>query len=170
MFIPFENMPDHARLWVYQASRNLSETEEKAIFQLGQVFMSKWSTHGQPLNASLKIFYHRFIIIAVDEQHTQASGCSIDSSVAFIKEVEEKFNTPGQPLQLFDRTLVAFKNEDEVTTLSLNEAKKQIADGKIPAEALTFNNLIQTKAQLDTAWISPVKNSWLGKYLQQQNA
>jgi hypothetical protein len=170
MFIPFENMPDHARLWIYQANRNLSEVEEKAVFQLGQVFISRWSTHGQPLNASLKIYYQRFIIIAVDEQHTQASGCSVDSSVAFVKEIENKFNTPGQPLHLFDRTLVAFKGEDGIRMLSLAEAKKQIAEGSIPAEAPTFNNLINTKAQLDTDWIIPVKNPWLGKYLQQQNA
>ena len=170
MFVPFENMPDQARLWIYQASRNLSEVEEKAIFQLGQVFLSRWSTHGKPLNASLKIYYHRFIIVAVDEQHNPASGCSIDSSVAFIKEMEQKFNTPGQPLSLFDRTLVAFKQGDSTHTLSMNEAKKQIIEGGIPEDALTFNNLVYTKAQLETAWIIPVKKSWLGKYLQERYA
>ena len=170
MFIPFEDMPDYARLWIYQADRNLSEVEEKAIYQLGQVFMSRWSTHGQPLKASLQLLHHRFIIIAVDEHHVQASGCSIDSSVAFVKEIEEKFNTPGQPLRLFDRTFIPFKNADDVFTLPMNEAKKQIADGTLPADAFTFNNLINTKAQLHTEWIISVKKSWLGKYLQQQNA
>lgn len=170
MFIPFENMPDHSRLWIYQGSRNLSETEEKAIVQLGQVFLSRWSTHGKPLNASLQIYHYRFIIIAVDEQQTQASGCSIDSSVAFIKEIEEKFNTPGQPLSLFDRSLVAFKQGEDVYTLPMNEAKKQISEGNISAEALTFNNLVPTKAQLETEWVIPVKKSWLGKYLQERYA
>ena len=169
MFIPFENMPEHARLWIYQANRNLSEVEEKAIFQLGQVFMSRWSTHGKPLNASLQIYFQRFIVIAVDEQHNPASGCSIDSSVAFIKEVENKFNAPGQPLSLFERTEVAFKQEDSVYTLPLPEAKKQIAEGTISEGVLTFNNLVNTKAQLNSDWVIPVKNSWLRKYLQKQN-
>lgn len=170
MFVPFENMPDHARLWIYQASRNLSDVEEKAIFQLGQVFLSRWATHGKPLEASLKIYHHRFIVVAVDEQQNQASGCSIDSSVAFVKEIEQKFNTPGQPLSLFDRTLIAFRQGDDVYTLPMNEAKKQIAEGAIPEDALTFNNLVSTKAQLETAWVVPVKKSWLGKYLQERYA
>ncbi len=170
MFIPFENMPDHARVWVYQASRDFSEVEEKAIYHLGEVFISRWSTHGKPLNASLKIFYQRFIILAVDEQHNPASGCSIDSSVAFIKEIEEKFDTPGLPLRLFDRMQVAFMQNDSVYTFPLSEAKQQLAEGMIPDAVFTFNNLVNTKAQLDTDWIIPVKTSWLGKYLQEQNA
>lgn len=118
----------------------------------------------------MQILHHRFIILAVDEQQTQASGCSIDSSVAFVKEVEEKFSTPGQPLSLFDRSLVAFKQEDGIYTLPLNEAKKQIAEGIITANVLTFNNLVPTKAQLETDWVIPVKKSWLGKYLQEKYA
>lgn len=170
MLVPFENMPDHARLWIYQASRDLSEVEEKAIIQLGEVFLSRWSTHGKPLNAALKISYHRFIILAVDEQYNQASGCSIDSSVAFIKEIEEKFNTPGQPLNLFDRTLVPFKEGDNVYTIPMNEAKKQISEGNISENSVTFNNLVPTKAHLETDWIIPVRKSWLGKYFQERYA
>ncbi len=36
MYIPFEEMPAHARVWIYQASRALSATEEAYALQLGQ--------------------------------------------------------------------------------------------------------------------------------------
>jgi len=166
MYIPFEEMPAHARIWIYQASRPLGQAEETYVTELGKKFTSSWAAHGKPLQSSVKVFHQRFLVIAVDESYNQASGCSIDASVALVKELEEKFSTSQEQFSFFDRTKVAFLHNDEVFVESTTQLKQQVAQGKIRPETLTFNNLVHNKAQFDKEWIVPAKDSWLSRYFK----
>src|SRR5690606_37545073 len=83
-----KHMPDHARLWVYKAPRDLGQAEQKLVREKGQAFTGSWAAHGQPLDACVDVLAGRFVVVAVDEEQAMASGCSIDRSVAFIKELE----------------------------------------------------------------------------------
>jgi hypothetical protein len=38
-------------------------------------------------------------------------------------------------------------------------------NGFISGDSLYFNNLVQTKEELENSWIIPVKDSWLAKRL-----
>lgn len=166
MYIPFEDMPAQARIWIYQASRPLSQAEENYAQQLGQQFTSAWSAHGHALRASVKIFHHRFLMVAVDETYQAASGCSIDASVALVKELEEKFATERDSFSFFDRSKVAFLHQGEVFVESTAHLKQQVAEGKIKPETLTFNNLVSNKEQFEKEWIVPAKDSWLARYFK----
>lgn len=170
MYVPFESIPNHARVWIYQANRRLSSDEAQQVQQGGQSFVEQWAAHGQDLRATIAVFHHHFVVVALDEQHHAASGCSIDSSVGFIRSIEEAFTKSGQPINFFDRTLVAFYPSDAVTLVPLTEAKKQIADGRISPEIRTFNNLVGTKGELEDRWLTPVKVSWLSRYLPKVQA
>ena len=164
MYLPFEEMPDHARIWIYQADRALSTAEEAYALQLGQVFTSKWTAHGKELKSSFKIFHHQFLVISVDESYNQASGCSIDSSVALIKELEVKLSTAQLPISFFDRTKVAFIHDDQIFTEPVQKLKDHIIKGNITSETLTFNNLVSNKQQFDNEWVMPAGSSWLSRY------
>lgn len=164
MYIPFEEMPGHARVWIYQADRPLSQAEEDYALQISQIFISKWAAHGKDLKSSVKIFHHQFLVIAVDETYNQASGCSIDASVSLVKELEQKFSTVQQAFSFFDRTKVAFVCDDQVFLESTKSVKEHIAEGNIKPETLTFNNLVNNKEQFEREWIVPAKDSWLARY------
>ncbi len=166
MYIPFEDMPARARLWIYQATRPLSAAEVTYTMQLGQKFASSWAAHGKPLQASVKVFHQRFLVIAVDEDYNQASGCSIDASVALVKELEEKFATARERFSFFDRTKVAFLHQDEVFVASTAQLKQQVSEGKIKPDTLTFNNLVSNKAQFEKEWVVPVRDSWISRYFK----
>ncbi len=103
MFIPFEKLPPHSRIWVYQSDRPFSVDEEKVISGSLITFCSQWEAHGSPLQTSFKIEYHQFVILAVDESSAGASGCSIDGSVRVLKELGNHLS-----IDFFDRSLVAF--------------------------------------------------------------
>lgn len=166
MYIPFEEMPAQARIWIYQASRPLSQVEETYAMELGKKFTTSWAAHGNPLQSSVKVFHQRFLVIAVDEAFNQASGCSIDASVALVKELEEKFNTSQEQFSFFDRSKVAFLHQDEIFVESTSQLKQQVAQGKIKPDTLTFNNVVNSKAQFDKEWIVPAKDSWLARYFK----
>lgn len=161
MFIDFETLPETARVWVYASARPFSTDEEQAILRETETFLHTWTAHQQALKAACLIDYSQFLILAVDEHHTQASGCSIDKSVHFVKGLEEKFS-----LSLFDRTQQAFLINDAVVMIPLKELKQAIAEGKITRETLAFNLTLTTAAQFQNQWLLPAGETWLARYFQ----
>jgi hypothetical protein len=155
-----KNMPENARVWVYQSNRLLSEAEVSEAKQAGIHFLTDWSAHGASLKASFDILYNRFIVIAVDEQQAMASGCSIDKSVKFVKELEGQFG-----LNLFDRLQVAYRKENEILVSHLSEFEKLAQQGVINELTIVFNNMVSTKAAFDKEWEVPVKESWQKRVL-----
>ena len=81
----FQDLPDHARLWVHTADRNLTADEQQALLEaLGQ-FLGGWSAHGAALTAAGEVFYDRVLAVGLDEHRAGATGCSIDSLVGFVR-------------------------------------------------------------------------------------
>ncbi|ELR72934.1 hypothetical protein C900_00895 [Fulvivirga imtechensis AK7] len=159
MLIPFENMPDNARVWIYQSDKKLTDADKSHIEGLGRSFCEGWAAHGAPLKCSFRIFHDQFLIITVDESHNMASGCSIDASVHFVKQLESDLQ-----INFFDRTKVAFVLNEEVFLEPLSQLKSKVDEGTIQEDTLTFNNLVSVKGELASAWMVPAKSTWLGRY------
>lgn len=161
MYIPFESLPQHSRVWIYQSSKMFTQTDIDTISEALTSFTQSWSVHGQPMETSFDIRYNHFIILAANDQ---ASGCSIDSSVRAIKEIGSAIGA-----DLFDRTQVAFKAKDEIVLLKLAELKQKFEDGLWHEHTPTFNNLVDTKAALADSWIVSAGTTWLKRYLPKES-
>ena len=83
-------LPDHSRIWIYQADRKLLADEEKIILTKGNEFTSAWAAHGHELMAGLYVMLDHFIVVVLDEQVESASGCSIDKLMRFIVELQKE--------------------------------------------------------------------------------
>ena len=153
--ISFQNMPSHSRIWIYQSNRELSAAELSEIKSKAEIFVSQWTSHDQMMKACIEFFYNRFIVVVVDEKTASASGCGIDKSVRFIQQLEKDHS-----LNLTDRMQVAFKQADKISSCSLSEFEKMLAEGKLNSETIVFNNLAANKAEMTTLWEIPVKESW----------
>lgn len=150
-----------SRLWVYQSDRPFTEEEEKHVAIALENFTAQWAAHGQPLQAYWSINYHQFIMLTVDETMHAASGCSIDSSVAVIRAIEQQFG-----LNLLDRTKIAFLIDDQVVLKSLFELKPAFSSGELSGDSLVFNNAITQYQQWENSWLVPASETWLQKYLK----
>jgi hypothetical protein len=82
MYVPFENLPEESKIWVYQSNRKFSDTEFSEI-ESAFSFLENWAAHNK-FSFLLSAKYNRFIILAVDQDVQSATGCSIDASVEFI--------------------------------------------------------------------------------------
>ena len=165
MFVPFESLTPSSRIWIFQSNRPFSSEELKTADQKLRAFTEEWAAHGVPLKTSYKIEFNHFIILAADESHHIASGCSIDSSVRVMKDLEAALD-----VDLFDRNLVAFKADDGIALVSVQELKQKFRDGILKAESFTFNNLVGTKGEFDNAWIAPAATTWLRRYIPNELA
>ncbi len=160
MFVDFNTLANSSRVWVYQADRTLTKTEVDQISDYLRNFVNNWKRHGDELTASFKIEYDQFIILAVDENVSEISGCSIDSSVHIIKEIEKAFD-----IDLLNKMVVSFKDGSNINTVTLSDFKKYANANKINANTIVFNNMINSKAELEAAWEVKASKSWHAKFL-----
>ncbi len=163
MNIHFQNdIPDHfaddSRVWIYQSNRQFTVTEALQIEELLQEFTTTWKSHGAEVKGLARLLFGHFIILLADETATGVSGCSTDSSVRIIKNIELDFN-----VDLFDRQMLAFIVHERIQLFPLNQLRTAIQDDLISADTLYFNNTVQTKKELIENWIIPVNKSWLAK-------
>jgi len=155
--IPKESHPD-SRVWIYQSSRIFTISEALQIEKLLEDFVKNWKSHGVPVKGYANLLFGQFIIIMADETATGVSGCSTDSSVHLIKQIEQQFG-----VSMFDRQTFAFIIKDKVQLLPMAQLNYAVTNGFINANTLYFNNLVAIKDELLHSWIIPVKQSWLFK-------
>src|SRR3954471_19987489 len=127
------------RVWIYQSSRLFALSEAIEIETMLERFVSQWDSHGIPVKGFATLFFGQFIILVADETATGVSGCSTDSSVRLIKDIEQKFN-----VSMFDRTTLAFVIKDKVQLLPMAQLQYAFDNGFISADTPYFNNLVQT--------------------------
>jgi hypothetical protein len=159
-----EDFNDNSRVWIYQADRLFLISEALEMEKTLQAFVSSWDSHGAPVKGYANLFFGRFIIFMADETATGVSGCSTDSSVRVIKEIEKAYN-----VNMFNRQLLTFFIKNKVEQIPLSQLNYAMQNGLITADTLYFNNTVLTKKQLLEEWIIPVKDSWLKAKLPQIN-
>ncbi len=151
-----EDFDGGARVWIYQSSRLFFISEALQIEELLENFIAGWNSHGTPVKGYGNLLFGQFLVLMADETATGVSGCSTDSSVRLMKQIEETFK-----VSLFDRQNLAFVVKDKVQTIPMAQLKYAFENGFISADTLYFNNLVASKDAMLTQWLQPVKESWL---------
>lgn len=159
MFVPFETLPKSSKIWIYQSNRKFAELEIDDIKQNLQTFIENWTAHAHPLEASFEIKYNRFIILAVNQEKQAATGCSIDASVQFIQNLEQKFQ-----VDLLDKMNVTFKTGEHIAFKTLLEFKKLAKEKAVSENTIVFNNLVNNIEELEEHWEIPASESWHNRF------
>ena len=159
MYVEFHELQDTSRIWVYQSNREFSDEEVKEIGFRLQAFIGQWTRHGDDLRASYSILYNHFIILAVDESFSQVSGCSIDASTHLFRGIEQSLQ-----VELLNKLNTAFRNGKHINVVSLADFQKYVKEERIQPGTTVFNNLVQTKKELETSWEVPAEKSWHRRY------
>ncbi len=160
MLVPFKKLPDHARIWVYQSNRPFTKEESEKISAELTDFIKEWTVHGADLKAAFNIKYKRFIILGIDQDVAAASGCSIDASVHFIQHLEEAYQ-----VDLLDKMNVSFRQGEYIAHKELKEFKKMVKARAVSPKTIVFNNLVNSKAELEDHWEVPLAESWHKRFL-----
>ena len=151
----YESLPPAARVWIYQGSAPFAEAEIPAIREQVRHFAQRWVSHNRALRSYGDVWHDRFVVLMVDESQAGASGCSIDASVHFVKDLAE-----ATGVDLFDRMVFTYRDERAIKSAPREEFARLYADGTITDDTLVFDNLVQTKADFETSWEKRLGDSW----------
>lgn len=148
------------RIWIYTLSKELSNEQLVDFENRCQDFVSHWTAHDVSLDASYELYQNRLLIFKVNEDKYNASGCSIDKQVRFVKELEQVFS-----IELLNRLLVAYELNGKVEVVKQSHISELLSSDKLNENTLVFNNTISKSSDLLTNWKQPLQKTWLAKYI-----
>lgn len=160
MLVDYKSLPDSARVWIYQSDKEFTEDDILLIRKETSEFIDSWTRHGDHLKGGFQVLYNQFLILAIDESFADASGCSIDASVRFIKKLETLLS-----VDLMNKLNISFKDGEQVNIVSLSDFQMYAKADKINADTVVFNNMVQTKGDVSTKWEVAAKDSWHQRFL-----
>jgi hypothetical protein len=156
----FSELSPNTRLWIYQAHEPFASADIPTVENSLQQFAREWVSHNNKLSTAAAVLHERFIVLGVDESLVGASGCSIDSSVHFLKELGAQYHK-----DLFDRMRFSYEKDGAVYTVSKDEFARLYAQGEINDETIVFDPLVNTVADLRANFRKPLKDSWHARFV-----
>ncbi len=160
MFHPLDALPDTARIWLYTASRPLTDDDIRTADEALRAFAEGWAAHGAPVHGYAGVRERAFLLFAADEARTAVSGCSIDSSVAAVRELGARLD-----VDFFQRLNLALRTDGGPRLLHRDKLAAAAENGTIGPQTPTYDPMVQTLGQWRTAWVKPLRATWAGAFL-----
>lgn len=165
MLVSFESLPKNSRIWIFPSSEEIDFRTKVKIRERLVKFISDWTSHNKNIQASFELPYNRFIVIALNQNLQNASGCSIDALMNLIQIFEKEFN-----MILLDRMNVLYRDKTKkIEYLTLKDFIVKVKSKSINSKTVVFNNLVINKEEYMKSWEVPALNSWHSRYFKIKN-
>ena len=157
--LPFDAMPDTARLWIFPATRPLSAAERERVLAETDAFIAGWAAHGVPLTAARELRHERFLMVAADEAAAGVSGCSID---ALVRRMDRLGSALG--VDLVEHGPVAYRHGEEIHHVPRHRFAALAASGSVTPDTIVFDNTITSVGDMRSGrWERPAADAWHGR-------
>lgn len=152
----FDSLPGDARIWVYACDRALTDPEVSIAEAHFRAFTDAWTSHGSDLLAAARIFENRFLVLALDDRSTAASGCSIDKSVRAVLDSEIQLGCSWT-----NRLIVWTHDSGNWQRRSLSEVKKLWSNGNWPEHTTVADTTVLIKKAWESALFAAPETTWI---------
>ncbi|HUR91851.1 MAG TPA: hypothetical protein VMY38_04180 [Gemmatimonadaceae bacterium] len=154
--VPFESLGDESRVWVFAAEPALDDDSASALLSITDGFLAQWAAHGSPLTCGRELREGRFLVIGVDQNAADASGCSIDGLYRKLADFEKESG-----VSLLSRGNVYYRGEpDGVLSASREEFATLSSSGAIGPDTIVFDTSITSMGELRERFELPAGGSW----------
>ncbi|MGQ0765820.1 MAG: hypothetical protein ACT4OZ_09155 [Gemmatimonadota bacterium] len=156
MRVPFSNLPDDARIWIFSASRPLDDAVGARLLSQVDAWLDQWKAHGAALTCAREWRDDRFLVIGVDQSEVGASGCSIDALFRILRDCERESGTSlvaGGRVFYRDRSGdISCTDRDGFRTLALS--------GMADLRTRVFDSTLTIAREYRTAFERAAGESW----------
>jgi hypothetical protein len=154
--VPFDVLPGDARVWVFGAANELTDTASNRLLRAVDEFLTEWNAHGSPLTCGREWREGRFLAIGVDQSTAGASGCSIDGLFRTLARLEPELGTT-----LLGGGRVYYRDATGRVNVATRGAFNQLArDGQVGPDTLAFDTSITSAAAWRDRFERPIRESW----------
>lgn len=160
MYVNIDSMSPESRVWIFLSTDQFTAPQQERFAMRTKQFLESWTAHKKELKASHDILFGHLLVVAVDEQINEASGCSIDKLFHFIREMDQ---LPG--LDLLNRLKVAYQQPDQsLKVIKSGQVTGLLSEGVLRPDTPLVDMSIGTLGGLRNPFI-PLNQSWLKTYL-----
>ena len=150
-----ESFADDSRIWIYGFNREFKPSDKVIMNSRLAEFVQGWTSHGEPVRGGFALIENIFVVLAVSSKDF-VSGCSIDSSVAVLKEMRDQYGLDG-----LDRSRVYYRDHGQIVVVSRRDFVLLTNTGKINANVPVFDTTIPTLGDLRAGKFEiPLGQSW----------
>lgn len=159
-----DTLPSRARLWCFCADRALDPEEGAALLRRTREFVEGWTAHRRELSAAVEWREDRFLLVAVDESRTPASGCSVDALMRHVAGLEEALG-----ISLLDTGPVWFRDsrdDGRVRCVEREEFRALAEEGIVGPATVVFDPTVETVGELRSGLLErPAAETWHARLL-----
>ena len=107
-------------------------------------FVEAWTAHRRDLRAGVEVLHGRFMVVAVDESVTGASGCSLDALMRQLREVGSSHDTDW-----LDSTPIWYRDiSGEIRSVGREDFRAMASRGEVSDLTSVFDLTIPRLADL----------------------
>jgi len=158
--LKIETFSPSSKVWLFTSNKLLNESEQLSIQIDIDNFCAHWDSHGAVLKASGFILFSRILMLVVDESFHSISGCSMDKSVAFIKNMETKYN-----ISLFDRLLQSALVDNQWQTNSTVVWSEKLKSNEINMDTVFIDTLVNNLYDAQSSLTKKLGDFWLRRII-----
>jgi hypothetical protein len=154
--IAFDELPADARVWVFPASRPLSDDERRRVLAETDAFIDQWSAHGVPLSAGREVRHGQFVFVGVNERAAGVSGCSVDALVRRMGQLQAVLG-----VDLTDNAPVLFRRAEQIERVPRERFAELAAAGEVSLDTVVFDNTVQSVGDVrEGRWEVRARDAW----------
>ncbi len=155
--VPFENLPDASKVWVFGSDRPLTEEGTTTLLKGVEEHLTSWKAHGEPLTVGSQLRDERFLVIAVDQSTAGATGCSVDGLFRVLQGLESKvgasFVGGGRVFYRDTHAAVQSTTRDQIPAL--------MKSGALTKDTVVFDTSLTDLGAFRAGFEKRAKESWI---------
>jgi len=155
--VPFENLPDASRIWVFGSDKPLTEEGTTALLDGVDAYLADWKAHGAPLTVASQFRDKRFLVVGVDQSTAGATGCSIDGLFRVLQGLEKQVGASvvggGRVFYRAQAGTVQSTSRDEIPAL--------VSSGAISKDTVVFDPSITDLGAFRAGFEKRATESWI---------
>lgn len=159
MFVELNSLSEEAKVWIYPSSRKFYPQEIEGLNEKLKNFVESWKNDEATFKASFELKYNRFIVFYAEDD-VPLTNTDIDKQVGFILQLQQEYE-----VELLDKMNVCFKQGEFIQYKDVKEFKKLLKKKSVSSKTIVFDNLVQTKSELENYWEVPITESWYNRFL-----
>ena len=154
-----EQLPSHSRLWAFTSGEPLGAELRAEIEKEVEHFLESWKAHGADLFAAAAFLHDRFLLIAVDQEKSSPSGCSIDALTRFLRDLGSRHG-----VDFLDAPNCCWRDDDGVHCVDRDQFRRLAEHGAVDKETTVFDLTVTSLADLrDGKFETDVDGTWYGR-------
>lgn len=159
----FSDFSETARVWLYLADKRMTKDEAMELADSAEEFADNWQSHRKGVKATSLFIEDQVLVFLVEDSDTSIGGCSIDSSVNFVKELGSKYN-----VDFFNRMLCAYIGEEGLKVIPTNQINDSVDNGDLENETLVLNTIIKSRIELENDLFISLESSWYKRFVKKE--